>query len=94
MDPLSLLKLHEEELRTQFGVEKIGIFGSFARGEERIDSDVDVLVTFREGQKTFEHYMDCKFYLEDLFGRTVDLVIESSVKHYFKPYIFNEIVYA
>lgn len=94
MDPLTLLKLHEAELRTQFGVEKIGIFGSFARGEERIDSDVDVLVTFKDGQKTFEHYRDCKFYLEDLFGRTVDLVIESAVKYHLKPYIFSEIVYA
>ena len=52
------------------GVAKIGIFGSYVRGEERPESDVDVLVTFRKGEETFDHYMDCKFYLEDLFGET------------------------
>jgi hypothetical protein len=49
-------------------VAKIGIFGSFVHWEERTESDVDVLVTFRKGQKTFENYMDCKFYLETQRG--------------------------
>jgi predicted nucleotidyltransferase len=44
-------------LKKQFGVAKIGIFGSFARGEERPDSDVDVLVTFQKGKKTFDNLM-------------------------------------
>lgn len=66
--------------KKRFGVGKIGIFGSFVRGEERTDSDVDVLVTFRKGQKTFETSMDCKFYLEDLFGRKVDLIDEEHDK--------------
>lgn len=48
MDAISLLRLHEPTMKKQFGVAHIGIFGSFARGEERPDSDVDVLVTFRK----------------------------------------------
>jgi len=89
-----LLRQHEPIIKKQFGVAKIGIFGSFIRGEERPDSDVDVLITFRKGQKTFENYMDCKFYLEDLFERRVDLVMKSTIKTRFKSNILSEIVYA
>jgi len=68
MKPLSLLKYHEQEIRERFGVEQIGVFGSFVRGEERPESDVDILVKFRDGEETFHHYMDLKFFLEDLFA--------------------------
>jgi len=94
MDALVLLRQHEPELKKRFGVLKIGIFGSFIRGEERPESDVDVLVTFRTGEETFDNYMDCKFYLEDLFGRKVDLVMNGAIKKRLKPYILSEVVYA
>lgn len=94
MDVLALLRQHEPILKKRFGVGKIGIFGSFARGEERPDSDIDILVTFRKGQKTFENYMDCKFYLEDLFQRRVDLVMKNTIKTRFRPFILGEVVYA
>ena len=94
MDALVLLRQHEPEPKGPFGVAKIGIFGSFIRGEERPDSDVDVLVTFRNGEETFDNYMDCKFYLEDLFKRKVDLVMNGAIKKRLKPYILGEVVYA
>lgn len=94
MNALSLLREHEPVLKERFGVRKIGIFGSFIRGEERHDSDVDILVEFRRGQETFDHYMDLKFYLEDLFGRKVDLVMKGAVKRRLKEYILGEVVYA
>jgi hypothetical protein len=94
MDVISLLRLHGPILKKRFGVAKIGIFGSFARGEERPESDVDVLVTFRKGKETFNNYMDCKFYLEDLFGRKVDLVMKGALKKRLKPQILDEVVYA
>lgn len=94
MNTLELLRRHEPELKGRFGVAKIGIFGSFARGEERPESDVDVLVSFRKGEETFDHYMDCKFFLEDLFGRKVDLVMNGAIKKRLKPYILGEVVYA
>jgi hypothetical protein len=89
-----LLPQNEPELKSRFGVAKIGIFGSFSRGEERPESDVDVLVTFRRGEETFDNYMDCKFYLEDLFGRKVDLVMNGAIKKRLKPSILGEVVYA
>ncbi|MFA6364544.1 nucleotidyltransferase family protein [Methanoregula sp.] len=94
MDVLALLREHEPEIKKRFGVATIGIFGSFVRGEERPESDVDVLVTFRNGEETFNNYMGCKFYLEDLFGRKVDLVMKDAVKKRLRPYILGEVVYA
>ncbi|MEN6610814.1 MAG: nucleotidyltransferase family protein [Methanoregulaceae archaeon] len=94
MDVLALLREHEPVLKQRFGVSRIGIFGSFVRGEERPESDVDVLVTFRDGEETFDNYMDCKFYLEDLFGRNVDLVMDGAIRERLKPYILSEVVYA
>ncbi len=46
-DVLAKLKVHLPELRERFGIETIGIFGSVSRGEDRPESDVDVLYTFR-----------------------------------------------
>ena len=94
MDALSLLREHEPELKKRFGVAKIGIFGSFARGEERPESDVDVLVTFQEGKKTFDNFMGTKFYLEDLFKRKVDLVTDAALKPLIRDPILQEVVYA
>jgi predicted nucleotidyltransferase len=94
MDAISTLKEHEQFIRKKFGVRRIGIFGSFARGEEKEDSDLDVLVVFEEGQKTFDNYMDLKFYLEDLYGREVDLVTEKALKPQLKNIIMKDVVYA
>jgi len=94
MDVLQILKEHEILIKEKFGVKRIGIFGSFARGEEKAGSDIDVLVEFDETKITFDNYMDLKFYLEDLFKREVDLVIESSIKPRLKDNIMREVVYA
>jgi len=94
MDVLQMLKEHEILIKEKFGVKRIGIFGSFARGEEKSGSDIDVLVEFDETKITFDNYMDLKFYLEDLFKREVDLVIESSIKPRLKDNIMREVVYA
>lgn len=94
MDALGLLRLHEPELKTRFGVLKIGIFGSFARGEERPESDIDVLVTFQDGKKSFDNFMGTKFYLEDLFMRKVDLVTETALKPLIRDPILQDVIYA
>jgi predicted nucleotidyltransferase len=94
MDALALLRKNEQIVKERFGVEEIGIFGSFARGEERPDSDIDVLVVFAKGRKTFENYMDCRFFLEELFGRKVDLVMKEAIKERLKGPILREVIYA
>jgi uncharacterized protein len=82
---ISRIRRHRAQLE-KLGVKSLSIFGSVARGEERPDSDVDILVEFK-GRATFDRYMDTKFYLEELLGRKVDLVTPKAIKPRMKPYI-------
>jgi predicted nucleotidyltransferase len=80
-------------LQERLGVAKIGIFGSAARGEERADSDVDVLVEFAPGQTTFRNFMELAFYLEDLFGRKVDLLTVGGIDPLIRQDVESEVVW-
>ena len=80
------------ELSERFTVIRIGVFGSFARGDEGPESDVDIIVELAE--PTFDHYMDLKFRLEEVLQRPVDLVMADTVKPRLKPIIEQEVVYA
>ena len=63
------------------GVVRLAVFGSAARGEASADSDLDVLVRFAPGRKSFDNFMDLKFKLEELFPDTrIDLVLEDCLK--------------
>lgn len=81
-----------QELAEQYTVKQIGVFGSFARGEESPESDIDIIVEL--GEQTFDHYMDLKFRLEELLQRPVDLVIADTIKPRLKPIIERDVVYA
>jgi uncharacterized protein len=75
---LTTLKERLDTIRS-FGVQSLALFGSVARDEATEASDLDFLVEF-EGSATFDRYMDLKFFLEDLFGKPVDLVTRRSLK--------------
>jgi uncharacterized protein len=89
---LDCLRTHKKEFQEKFTVRRIGIFGSHARGDVHPASDIDVLVELE--QPTFDHYMDLKFYLEQLLNMEVDLVIADTVKPRLRPYISQEVAYA
>lgn len=76
----------------KFGVRKIGLFGSHARGDNTPLSDLDFVVEF--DNKTFDSYMDTKEYLEKLFDRPVDLVMADAIKPRLASKILQETVYA
>lgn len=73
------------------GVSELALFGSIVRGEEREDSDLDVLVDFNK--KTFDSYMDVKEYLESLTGRKIDLVLKSALKPALRQRILTEAIH-
>ena len=75
-----------------FGVRRLGLFGSAARGEAVGSSDLDFVVDFE--QKSFDGYMRLKFFLEDLFGHKVDRVLIDAIKPRLKRPILDEAVYA
>ena len=86
--------LHEkrEILGQQFGVKTIGLFGSWVREQASPASDIDLLVEF--DQPSFDKYMDLKFYLEDLLGKPVDLVLKTALKPRLQRLILDEVRYA
>jgi hypothetical protein len=73
------------------GVKSIGLFGSFLRNEAQKDSDVDLLVDFHSGKKSFDNFMELAFYLEDLFGRKVEIITPQSLSKHIGPHILKEV---
>lgn len=91
-ETLTLLRQHKHELQRRFGVSRLAIFGSRARGQARPDSDVDVLVTF-DGPADSARYFGVQFYLEDLLGCPVDLVTDKALRPALRPYIEREAIH-
>ncbi len=87
-------RIQENQTRIQaLGVKKIGLFGSFLRSQQTASSDIDLLVEFNEGEKTFDHFMELSFLLEDLFDLPIELVTPESLSPYIGPLILNEVEY-
>lgn len=91
-DLLQSLQAHADAI-TSFGVERLGLFGSFVRNEQNSDSDVDFLVTFKPGQKTFDNFSRLAYCLEELLGRPIELVTPESLSPYIGPHILDEVEY-
>jgi predicted nucleotidyltransferase len=75
-----------------FGVRSLSLFGSSARNEHTSQSDLDFVVEFEK--KSFDSYMDLKFFLEELFERRVDLVLADGIKPRLRAVILKEAVHA
>jgi hypothetical protein len=92
-DVLKILHQNRDRLKA-LGVGSIGLFGSFVRGEQHPGSDIDLLVKFEPGQKTFDSFMELAFFLEEIFQRRVELVTVESLSPYIGPHILKEVEYA
>ncbi len=88
----ALLRQHFAEIEG-FGVAEIGLFGSFVRGEQKDSSDVDILVKFKQGEKTYKNFIRLAYFLEDLFNRKTEVVTVESLSPFLKPYILKEVEY-
>ena len=91
-----ILRIMEENMDKikEYGVERIGLFGSYTRGKQREESDIDILVKFKKEMKNFDNYMGLKLFLEDILKCKVDLVTIEAIKPDLKPYILNNVIYA
>ncbi|MDB4983821.1 MAG: polymerase beta protein [Myxococcales bacterium] len=84
------LKAHRADVR-KFGVASLALFGSVARDEAKADSDVDLLVAFKE-PVTSDGFFGLKFFLEDLLGKRIDLVTEGALREPIRRAIEPELV--
>jgi len=89
---LRILKDEFPYLRKNFNVKSIGLFGSYARSEQKIGSDVDILVEFSKPIGFFK-FIELEAYLSKKLGVKVDLVTPDALKPAIKPQIMQEVVY-
>lgn len=86
------LNQHKELFKKNYNVEDLGVFGSFARGDNTQASDVDILVRFSQPLGFFK-FIELENYLTKLLGRKVDLVTEKALKPAIKSDVLREVMY-
>jgi hypothetical protein len=86
------LQRHLRALRVQYGVDRIGLFGSFVRGEQHPGSDIDLLVEFARPVGLFK-FMELENQLSELLGGKVDLVTRNALKPQIGKRILDEVKY-
>lgn len=89
-DIFKVLQKQAPHLRS-LGVSKIGLFGSFAKGYQHKDSDIDFLVEFEPSKKTFDNFYKLSVFLEEVLERRVELVTPESLSPYLGPHILQEV---
>lgn len=91
MTTIDIIRRHLPDLRREYHVRRIGLFGSVARGEQRRSSDIDFLVDFEAGHKDLFNFIRLKFHLEKLLMHDVDLVMRSALKPRLKRRVLSEV---
>jgi predicted nucleotidyltransferase len=87
------IQSHQSALKL-FGAAKLGLFGSFVRGDQKEESDIDFVVEFAEGKKTFRNFINIVYYLEKIMGREVELLTWEGMASFVKREAEKEIEYA
>lgn len=89
---LEFLRDHKEEFRRRFGVTRLGLAGSYARGDATAESDIDIVVQL-QSENTFRSFFGLLHYLQDNLDSPIDLVTESSLKPLVRETILKDIHY-
>lgn len=91
-DVLEVINANKDDIN-KLGIAKVGLFGSFSRGDQNQGSDIDLLIEFEKNKKNFKNYMGFVRLAENLFGRDVEVVTSESLSSYLAPYIKKEVKY-
>lgn len=91
---ISFIRNNKDLLKEQFGVLRIGIFGSFVKETYQDQSDIDIVIEMSKESKTLHNFLELKRFLEMNLQREIDLGMESNLKQAIKKEVLNEIVYA
>ncbi len=86
--------LRNEEQLKQLDVVNVGLFGSFLTGQQNEQSDIDILVEFKNGKSSYDNFINLCFLLDTLFlDRKVEVVTKNSLSPYIGPKILQEVEY-
>jgi len=91
-DIIKIIKDNKTKIKT-FGVERVGIFGSYLRGEARPESDIDLIIEFNDKNISYKNYMALYDFLESLYSQKIDLLTPEQISPYMMPYISKEAHY-
>ena len=83
--------LDEQNQLLSYGVNNIGLFGSFVRGDQTPTSDIDILVEFHPDKHTFDNFMEVAFLLEKILDRKVELITLEALSPHIGPHILREV---
>ena len=83
--------LSERKKLAFYGVKNIGLFGSFVRGDQTPESDIDILVEFIPEKHTFDNFMEVAFLLENILERRVELITAEALSPHIGPHILKEV---
>jgi predicted nucleotidyltransferase len=89
---IDIIRSNKREMESRYGVQRLGLFGSYVREQQRKKSDIDILVTFNRDIDLFD-FIDLREYLEDRLKAKVDLVMESALKPAIGKRILSEVEY-
>ncbi|MCK4661520.1 MAG: nucleotidyltransferase domain-containing protein [Bacteroidales bacterium] len=93
-DILNFLRANKEYFKTKFNVIKIGIFGSYARGEQTDNSDIDIIIEFEDNtDNLFDKKFELREFLVLKFNKKIDICREKAIKPIFKPLILKDTIY-
>jgi len=89
---VDIIRSIKPEMKSRYGVQRLGLFGSYVREKRRKKSDIDILVTFSRDIDLFD-FLDLREYLESKLHNKVDLVMETALKPTIGKYILAEVEY-
>jgi predicted nucleotidyltransferase len=90
-DIRAIIQANKHVIYSRFHVESLSLFGSFSKGEAKVDSDVDILVRYKKTPGIFS-FLDLKNYLESILNKPVDLVTEGALKKEMRREILQEAI--
>lgn len=89
---IKIIRNSKPEMESRYGVQRLGLFGSYVREKQRKRSDIDILVTFNRDIDLFD-FLDLREYLESRLSIKIDLVMESALKPAIGKRILSEVEY-
>lgn len=91
-DIFSILEANSEKIK-ELGIARVGVFGSFVRNEQSPLSDIDLLVEFKAGKKTYRNLLHFAELAEKMLERHVDVVTPQGMSPYISPHVMQEVEY-